>query len=104
MDGVGGTLKHTVFKEVLRGQALVQNAFDFYTTAKALFNNIHVLFRLKEDMNERRFQFENSWNGVKSANGILAARRVMALGPHQLQLMRTSFDEILDPVLIILLL
>ena len=94
MDGVGGTMKNGVFKEVLKGHALVQNAFEFFLTAKQIHQSIHVLYRSKEDMEERRKQFDRVWSGVKSANGILSARRITASAPYKINLMRTSFDTV----------
>ena len=92
MDGIGAVLKHHVFLNVLRGQAIVLNAFDFYTTAKTFVEKTVVLFRSKEIIMERQEEFLSIWRNASEARGILKARCVRVSGPYTVLLFRLSKD------------
>ena len=53
MDGIGAVLKHNIYLAELRGRVTVNNANDFFDTAKNIIRNVTVLFRPKEEVEER---------------------------------------------------
>ena len=90
MDGVGGCLKHTVYRAIVRGQAIVQTAMDFFLTAKQLCPNIELLYLSAESMDNFHSRF---FDGVKEATGILKCRRIKPVRPFVLEFYRTSMDD-----------
>ena len=93
MDCVGALLKHTVYKEVLRGQAFVQNTMDFYLAAKQLVPGVYVLLLTKAELEENRVQYERIWTDASDAHGILRARRFVATSRYNLAFYGTSISQ-----------
>ena len=92
-DGIGGLLKHQVWRAVLKGTTVVRNAEEFFTAAKNVSKKVAILYVSKGQIEARRPYYENIWSGIKQAKGILNCRCVKPVTYYQLALYGSSIES-----------
>ena len=62
IDGIGGTVKRAVWRRILQGSVVINNAADFVSVAKDACPNIVVLHLSVADLEKDRNVLEQRWN------------------------------------------
>ena len=66
VDGIGGTLKRTVWRHVKAERAHVMNASEYSTPGKQLCPNIHIEFIPKEDIAQQTTFLDAKWASIRA--------------------------------------
>ena len=85
-------LKHNVYLAMLRKQAIVTNACEFYEAALRFVQKISLLFDDIDDINNKAPFFRRFWDGVRPAQDIKKAWCVRVIDIHKVGLYRLSRD------------
>ncbi|KAJ2950915.1 hypothetical protein O0L34_g5284 [Tuta absoluta] len=70
VDGIGGSVKRSVWVSVKSRRAIVNNAQEFYELARSLSKNIFFIFVEKEVIQEKKAVLDADWEGLKNIPGI----------------------------------
>ena len=66
INGIGGTLKRTVWRHVKAERAHVTNASEYSTLGKQLCPNIHIEFIPKEDIAQQTTFLDAKWENIRA--------------------------------------
>lgn len=70
VDGIGGSVKRSVWIAVKSRKAIVNSALEFYDLARDLSKNIIFKFVAKEEVKEKIAMLDDEWEGLKNIPGI----------------------------------
>lgn len=65
VDGIGGTIKRLVWREIKARKETVNTAFEFYNCAIKLTNSIEVKFISKNEIKEATPLLKDRWMNLK---------------------------------------
>lgn len=91
-DGVGATLKRSVWKRVLQGNATVQNAEQFYDITKSNIYNIHCFYVPAGKIDSIAAKYVEEWKSALPVVGIQQARCVKIAAPNTVGLFSNTGD------------
>ena len=69
IDGIGGEVKRSVWRDVLKGNVVVNSALEFYEAAIKLNKTITVLYVKQEEIQEVADNLQERWNDCKTIPG-----------------------------------
>ena len=72
IDGIGGEVKRSVWREVLKGKAVFNDAFGFYQVASKLNAKINILYVSQTDIEGLTVNLQKRWDNSKTVVGTQA--------------------------------
>jgi hypothetical protein len=80
VDGIGGTVKRSVWRHVRSGKAHITNPAEYAEVAKDRNPGIDVQFITKDSIDAMNYFLETKWEGVKAVPRHI---KCIALFPNQ---------------------
>ena len=92
VDGVGGTVKRTVWRRILQRRAIINSAEEFAGVARECCPNIRILFVSKKDTEKVKECLDEKWlkQPVNSIPGTQALHYAVAISASDLQVQPVS--------------
>ena len=94
VDGIGGTVKRSVWRFVKSGNAQVKTPHDFYLVACQRNPKIHVKYISKFENELNRNMLEEHWQGTKTVPNTQHMHFVMPVGQHFIMVGETSDNSL----------
>lgn len=92
VDGLGGTVKRTVWRHVKAEKMLVRTAEQFAEVAVSLNPNIHIKYISAQDIQKDTQDLHQHWKAVLPISNIKSVHYVKPLGRNQIQISNISHD------------
>lgn len=93
VDGIGGSVKRSVWITVKSRKAIVNSALEFYNLTRSLSMNIIFKFVAKEEVKEKIAMLDDQWEGVKNIPGIQSKHFFQSEEAHSISVARTSLSH-----------
>lgn len=93
VDGIGGSVKRSVWITVKSRKAIVNSALEFYNLARSLSKNIIFNFVAKEEVKEKIAMLDDQWEGLKNIPGIQSKHWFQSEEAHSISVARTSLSH-----------
>lgn len=93
VDGLGGSVKGSVWMAVKSRKAIVNSALEFYNLACSLSKNIIFKFVAKEEVKEKTAMLDDQWEGLKNIPGIQSKHFFQSEEAHTISVARTSLSS-----------
>ena len=90
VDGIGGTVKRTVWRHIKAGSSHATSAHDFYLVAKETNPNINVEFISKEKIQQSEQKLLHTWKQVRNVPNIRKMHTVRARDAESVFIGETS--------------
>jgi hypothetical protein len=84
VDGLGGTVKRSVWRHIRAGRASITNATEYAAVAKDRNPGTHVIFIPASDIEEKENMLKEHWDGVLSGPGTQSLHSIKPDGPDGL--------------------
>ncbi|KAJ8720597.1 hypothetical protein PYW08_006062 [Mythimna loreyi] len=92
VDGIGGSVKRSVWIAVKSRKAIVNSALEFYDLARSLSKNIFFVFVAKEEVKEKMAMLDDKWEGLKNIPGIQSKHFFQSVDGDTISVARTSLS------------
>ncbi|ELU17965.1 hypothetical protein CAPTEDRAFT_215629, partial [Capitella teleta] len=96
VDGIGGTVKRSVWRYVKAGQASVQNAKEYAAIASQRNPGITIKFVSEDAIMKKSEELTKHWEGVFHVPGTHNLHSVRPAGPNQISVAETSSGPFID--------
>jgi len=100
VDGLGGSVKRSVWRQVKSGMSHVENAKDYATVAKERNPHIHIEYISQVKINDMKSTLDAKWLDVCTVPGTHQLHCVIPNGPDKLLIADTSDADSFKVVLI----
>lgn len=94
VDGLGGSVKRSVWIAVKSRKAIVNSPFEFYDLARSLSKNIIFKFVAKEEVKQKIAMLDNQREGLKNIPGIQSKHFFQFGDAHNISVARTSLSQL----------
>ena len=102
VDGIGGTIKRTVWRNVKAGKVFVATAQEYADVATLLIPNVHIKFISSDEiLDDKSMQLQQYWETVLPVPSIKSVYCVKAISPNVISIADTSLEKTLKTVTII---
>lgn len=95
VDGVGGSIKRTVWREVQGRRALITTPYDFFMLASKKCKDICVLFVPKSEVESCEHFLSKRWDDFAAISGIQAMHHFQGYDVKSILVSKTSIDLML---------
>ena len=85
VDGVGGTVKRLVWRDVIAKQCVIRNAYDFVQYATAIVTNINIILIDAQHIKAQSSLLDQRWNGIRTIPNTLKIHYVKSLSPYNVE-------------------
>lgn len=93
VDGIGGSIKRSVWIAVKSRKAIVNSAPEFYDLACSLSKNIFFIFVAREEVKEKIAMLDDQREGLKNIPGIQSKHFFQSEEAHSISVACTSLSH-----------
>lgn len=94
VDGIGGSVKRSVWIAVKSRTAIVNSAKEFYDLARSLCKNVFFIFVPKEEIKVGMAMLDYKWEGLKNIPGIQSKHFFQSEDGNCISFARTSLSHL----------
>ncbi|GFQ94994.1 retrovirus-related Pol polyprotein from transposon TNT 1-94 [Trichonephila clavata] len=93
VDGIGGSVKRSVWIVVKFRKNIVNSALEFYDLARSLSKNIFFIF-VETEVKEKMVMLDDKWEGLKNIPGIQSKHFFQSENYHSISAARISLSHL----------